>query len=220
MRGLTSLLAALALAACTTKGAPVGKPTAAPRDGFVDLLDAEHAPHWKETRGRDGIFEIRDGVLHIPGSFGRLKYVGYMGEEFGDFQLHVEFKLTRGANSGIILRGQPEAPHETALEIQVLDSHGRKPDTHSCGAVYDVVTPMFEVTRPPGEWNSYDIEFRGRHLVVVLNGWKIIDTDLGQMTMPIGKFDIPYAELPRQGFLFLQDHHREVWYRNILIRKL
>jgi hypothetical protein len=212
-------LAALLLAGCTAKRVPVGAPTPPPSDGYVNLLDAAHAPHWKETKGREGIFSIENGVLHIPGSFGGLKYVGYTAQTFDDFDLHLEFKLTSGANSGIILRGKPEAPHQSALEVQVLDSHGEKPDTHSCGAIYDVVTPMFEVTRPAGEWNSYDIAYVGRHIVVVLNGWKIIDTDLSKMTQPIGKFDIPYAQLPLEGHLFLQDHHHEVWYRNILIRQ-
>jgi len=205
---------------CSTNRVPVGEPTAPPADGFIDLLDEEHAPLWKEAQGRQGIFEIENGILHIPGSFGSLKYARYTGEAFGDFQLHLEFKLTTGANSGVILRGRPERPHHTGLEIQVLDSYGEQPTTHTAGAVYDVVTPMFEMSRPAGEWNSYDITFQGRHLVVVMNGWKVIDTDLSKMTMPIGKFDTPSAELPLEGFLFLQDHHHEVWYRNILLRKL
>lgn len=214
------VLVMVCVAGCSAKRVPVGEPTVPPSQGFVDLLDAEHAPLWKETEGREGVFEIRDGILHIPGSYGRLKYAGYMGEEFEDFELHLEFKLTSGANSGLILRGKPEAPHETGLEVQVLDSHGQMPTVHTCGAVYDVVTPMFEVTRPAGEWNSFDVVFEGRRLVVVQNGWKVIDTDLSKMTMPIGKFDTPYAELDLKGYLFLQDHHHGVWYRNIRIRRL
>jgi hypothetical protein len=209
----------VAVLACAERR-PFGEPTPPPAEGAINLLDAEHAPHWKETRGRKGIFTIEEGVLYIPGSLGQLKYVGYMGEEFGDFELHIEFKLSKKANSGVLLRAQPDSPHETGLEVQVLDSHGKDPDKHSCGAIYDVVTPMFDVTRPPGEWNSYDITMKGSHIVVVHNGWKIIDTDLSQMTMPIGKFDTPYAKLPGKGYLFLQDHHHDVWYRNIYIKKL
>jgi hypothetical protein len=53
-----------------------------------------------------------------------------------------------------------------------------------------------------------------------MNGWKIIDTDLSVMTQPIGKFDTPYAKLPLKGYIFLQDHHREVWYRNIFLKRM
>jgi hypothetical protein len=214
------LLLGLSAGACTTKRVPVGFPTPPPKEGFVNVLDASHAPLWKETQGRENVFDIQGQVLHIPGTFGPLKYVGYLDEPVGDFELHLEFKVTSGANSGVILRGSPEAPHWTGLEVQVLDSHGKRPDVHSCGAVYDVVTPMFEMARPAGEWNSYDIAYVGRHLVVVMNGWKIIDTDLSVMTQPIGKFDTPYAKLPLKGYIFLQDHHREVWYRNIFLKRM
>jgi hypothetical protein len=213
------IVVALAFWACAERR-PFGQATQPPKVGTIDLLDAEHAPQWKETTGKDGIFEIKDGVLHIPGSYGPLRYVGYMGEEFGDFDLHIEFKLSRRANSGVLFRAQPESPHRSGLEVQVFDSHGEDPDKHSCGAIYDVATPMFEMTLPRGQWNSFDITARGRHIAVVQNGWKIIDTDLSLMTMPIGKFDTPYAELPLKGFLFLQDHHCEVWYRNIRLKKL
>ncbi len=221
VRRVFGLILPALLAVCHTPGRPVGEPTPPPTgEGFIDLLDEEHAPHWREAQGHPDIFEIRDGVLHIPGSLGSLKYVGYMGETFGDFELHIEYRLTRRANSGVLFRSQPESPHRRGLEVQVLDSHGRDPDKHSCGAIYDVVTPMFEVSRPAGEWNSFDITARGQHIVVVHNGWKVIDVDLSKMTMPIGKFETPYAELPLSGYLFLQDHHHEVWYRNIRIRKL
>lgn len=217
-RGLCVALVVM-VGACKSSPRPSGYLTPVPAEG-IRLLDKDHAPHWKETKGRDGIFSIQDEVLHIPGSFGGLKYVGYMGETFDDFQLHLEFRLTRGANSGVLFRTQPENPHETGPEVQVLDSYGKEPSRHSCGAIYDVVTPMFEMSLPAGQWNSYDITFRGTHLVVVMNGWKIIDTDFALMTMPIGKFKTPYAEFPRSGYLFLQDHHHEVWYRNIVVKRL
>ncbi len=88
------------------------------------------------------------------------------------------------------------------------------------GSIFDVATPMFNLSRPTGEWNSFDIMCKGKHLEVVMNGWKIIDIDMSKMTMPIGKFDTPYNDLPLDGYLFLQDHGHEVWYRNILIKKL
>src|SRR5690606_15827535 len=103
-------------------------------------------------------------------------------------------------------------------EIHVLEDHGKAPDKNSCGSIYDVATPMFNLSRPAGELNSYDVRLPGGEVDVIMNGWRIIHTNLDQMTMKIGKFATPCAELPREGLLALQDHGGEVWYRNILVR--
>jgi hypothetical protein len=51
-----------------------------------------------------------------------------------------------------------------------------------------------------------------------MNGWLVVKTDLSQMTEPYGKFTIPYADLPREGMIMIQDHGGEAWYRNLLVR--
>jgi hypothetical protein len=201
---------------------PVGQPSPAPQgEGWLNLLDAAHVAGWKNVSDAKEIHEIKDGIIHI---FGRtltpLRYVGYAAEKFGDFQLHVEFKVAPRANSGVFLRSQFNDPVYRGFEIQVLDDFGHAPDKNSCGSVYDIVTPMFNMSRPAGEWNSYDITLKGKDLVVVMNGWMVVHTDLAQMTTPIGKFKIAYNDLPLDGFIMLQDHGGETWYRNIFVRKL
>ena len=199
---------------------PEGIPTPPPEgDQWVNLLDDVHASGWLNVSDDKEIFGISDGTVHI---FGRtlypLRYVGYTSEQFENFDLHIEFKLAPGANSGVFLRAHPQEPLHRGFEVQVLEDHGEPPNKNSCGAIYDVVTPMFNMSRPAGEWNSYDISVSGLNVVVRMNGWKIIDTDFAQMTSPLGKFEEPYAEIPNQGHLLLQDHGGEVWYRNILVR--
>ncbi|MCL4218096.1 MAG: DUF1080 domain-containing protein, partial [Candidatus Hydrogenedentes bacterium] len=68
--------------------------------------------------------------------------------------------------------------------------------------------------------NSYDITLRDGRIIIVFNGWKVVDTDFALMTTPLGKFEAPYAQLPEAGSIMLQDHGGEVWYRNLLIRPL
>ena len=201
---------------------PDGQPTPAPTgEGWVDLLDKDHAAHWMNTLDKMDIFEIKDGVLHIYGkSFGKLRYAGYMQERFGDFELHVEFKLTPKANSGLFLRSQPGDPVYRGFEVQVLEDKGTQPTKNSCGAIYDVVTPMFNMSRPVGEWNSFDITLRGDEVIVYMNGWMVIHTDLSKMVTPLGKFKVPYKDLPKDGIIAFQDHGGEAWYRNLRIRKL
>jgi hypothetical protein len=145
--------------------------------------------------------------------------VGYTPERFEDFDLHVEFKVAKRTNSGVFLRAQPNDPVYRGFEVQVLDDYGKAPNKNGSGAIYDVVTPMFNLARPAGEWNSYDISVHGTEVKVSMNGWMVIHTDFAKMTKPLGKFKIAYANMPREGVLALQDHGGEVWYRNIVIRK-
>jgi hypothetical protein len=214
---------------------PTGRPTPRPTgDDWIDLLAPERHTGWKNISGDEKIFEIQDGVLHIFGGLHLgLRNVAYTAQPFDDFDLHIEFKvkptplprwlarsLMRGlqTNSGVFLRVQPEDVINRGFEIQVLDDYGMPPHKQGSGAIYDVVSPMFNMARPGGEWNSYDVQARGTHIRVWMNGWLVVDTDFAQMTEPIGKFKYPYAQLPRSGFIALQDHGGEIWYRNILVR--
>lgn len=202
------------------KPVPVGTPSPRPEgSGWIDLLDAALAAQWKNLGDNMDIFEVRDGVLHIYGrTVYPLRYATYTGDRFGDFDLHVEFKVGRGANSGVFLRAQPNDPVNRGFEVQVLDDFGDRPGKNGCGAIYDVVTPMYNMSRPAGEWNSFDISVVGKQVTVIMNGWKIIDADLGKMTTPLGKFAIAYNDLPLEGNIALQDHGGEVWYRNLYVR--
>lgn len=201
---------------------PVGEATPPPAgDGWIDLLDPEHAPGWKNVTDDKEIFEIEEGTLHI---FGRtitpLRYVGYTTEDFGDFELHVEVKVSPGANSGIFLRTVPKDELRHGFEVQVLDDFGEAASLNGSGAVYDVVSPMHNMALPAGEWNSYDIRMVGQELRVVMNGWLAIDSDFSKMTGLLGKFEFPYSEMPEQGTLSFQDHGGEVWYRNVRLKSL
>lgn len=202
------------------KPRPEGSPTPVPTgEGWINLLGPEQEAKWKNITDEEPIFEIKDGELHLFGkSLGKLRYAGYTDREFGDFELHLEFKLAKRTNSGVFLRVKENDPVRRGFEIQVLDDYRRPPNRTGTGSIYDIACPMYNLARPAGEWNSYDITVQGKQVQVVVNGWKVIDTDFSQMVAPIGKFPIAFAELPQEGMVALQDHGGEVWYRNILIR--
>jgi hypothetical protein len=199
---------------------PEGLPTARPEgEDWIDLLGPEHAGGWKNVTDDKNIFGLGDGMLHIYGrSLVPLRYVGFAGQTFGDFDLHLEYKVSRHANSGVFLRAQPGDPVYRGFEIQILDDYGKAPTKNRSAAMYDVATPMFNMSRPAGEWNSFDISVEGPQVIVIMNGWKVIDVDLSRMTKPYGKFEVAYQDLPREGIIALQDHGGEVWYRNIYVR--
>ena len=203
------------------KPVPVGTPTAAPEgEGWVDLLGADHRDAWGNISDDDEIFAIEDDMIHVLGRSLKLKYVGYTTEYLDNFELHVEVKVAPGANSGIFLRSQPNDPVYRGFEVQVLDDNGTLPNINGSGAVYDVVTPMFNMALPAGEWNSYDIRLYNDDVEVTMNGWLVIKTDLSKMTTPLGKFDVAYKDIPLSGMLMFQDHGGEAWYRNIRLKKL
>jgi len=219
---VTCLVLVLATACGDTAGRiPSGQPTQKPTgEGWIDLFSPENAAQWKNvTDAMQGIFTIEDGIFHVPGS-NTTRYIAWDKETFGNFEMHVEFKAPRDANSGVFIRTDPADPVQKGMEIQVMGDYGCPPGIHSSGALYDIATPMFNMARPEGEWNSLDIRFAGPALEVVFNGWKVLSLDISQMTMPIGKFDTPLASLPGEGHIILQDHCSEVWYRNLMVRRL
>ena len=201
------------------KPRPEGMPTPAPSGPeWINLLAEEQVPLWKNITDDLEIFEIKGGELHIFGSsLTKLRYAGYTGRPFGNFELHLEFRLARRTNSGVFLRVRENDPVRRGFEVQVLDDYGRPPSLTGTGSLYDVTCHMYNMARRHGEWNSYDIAVRDRHIEVQVNGWKVLDTDLAKMTTPIGKFPIAFAELPLEGMIALQDHGGEVWFRNIWI---
>ena len=208
----------------TIPGDPVprGLPTPPPQGSeWENLLSEENGARWRNVTDGSAIFAVEGDILHIFGqSIYPLRYVAFGAENVADFELHLEFRVAPGANSGVFLRAQPNDPVRRGFEVQVLDDHGDPPHKNGSGAIYDVVTPMFNLARPAGEWNSYDITVRGNEVVVVMNGWKVIHTDFALMTELLGKFSIPYADMAREGQLMLQDHGGEVWYRNLLLKRL
>lgn len=79
---------------------------------------------------------------------------------------------------------------------------------------------LYKPSSPVGQWNEMEIAVKGSLVIVVLNGLKVIDTDSSKLTRPIGKFDFAYADMPRSGYLALQDHWTPIGYRNIRPKKL
>jgi hypothetical protein len=116
----------------------------------------------------------------------------------------------------------------TGIEVQVYDSHGRERlSKHGDGAIYDIIAPSRNVSRPAGEWNTTVITCDNNKIAVVLNGEAVSQMDLDRWTEagknPDGtanKFRYAYKEMARRGHIGLQDHGNVVWYRNIRLREL
>ena len=147
-------------------------------------------------------------------------------DQYGNFVLDFEFKLSPESNSGVFIRTQD---HQWLpwIEVQVEDSYGKPIDKHICGGIYDIKEPTTNAVLPAGQWNRMTIMADNAVVCVVLNNEPVVTINLDDWTEahqnPDGtanKFDVAYKDLPRNGFIGLQDHGGEVWYRNIRIKEL
>jgi hypothetical protein len=150
---------------------------------------------------------------------------------WSNFVLSLDFKITKGCNSGVFIRTYPLAPRPgkdvgfNGIEVAIDDT--TTADFHDTGAIYDLVKPVKNTMKPVGEWNHMVITSDGPALAVELNGEVVTRTDLDQWTTPNRrpdgsehKFDVAYRDHPRSGFIGLQDHGSPCWYKNIKIKPI
>jgi len=186
-----------------------------------DLLEGNVGLTWTCKKGS---WTIKEGVLTRQGG----DYV-WTNTRYGDFVLDLEFKVATGTNSGDFIPTDTTAdPVQTGIEIQILDSYGKKnPGKHDCGSIYDCLAPSSNPTKAAGQWNRMIITCKGPNIKVEMNGVQIVDMDLNKWTEPNknpdgskNKFITPYKNMPRSGHIGFQDHGKPVWFRNIKVKPI
>lgn len=186
-------------------------------------------------------WEIVDGTLHCKSS-GKGEAGASDGgdilfdKKFKNFQLKLEWKISEGGNSGVFYLGQEVKDwpiYKTALEMQVLDNE-RHPDAQlgkdgnrQAGSLYDLIPAKPQNAKPAGEWNSIEILCYKGTVVHKQNGVNVLEyhlwTDDWKNLVKDSKFpglNENYANVAEEGFIALQDHGDDVWYRNIKIKEL
>ena len=171
-------------------------------------------------------WKVIDGCIVRTAKSGDLVTV----DEFGDFELSVEWKVENATNSGILYRvSLSEAQtYFTGPEYQILDNvhaDDRHDPKHLAGALYDLVAPPKDFTHPVGTWNQARIVVRGWHIEHWLNGEKIVEVDLDSPEGRALKAHSKFASMSSfaaylHGHIALQDEANSVSYRNIKIREL
>ncbi|SKB48096.1 3-keto-disaccharide hydrolase [Dyadobacter psychrophilus] len=180
--------------------APSLRRTAAPVWGApIKLTDGNVIKGWHAMGENQWIAE--NGILRSPKSGANL----ITDQKFNDFKLHVEFRIPKGSNSGVYLRGR--------YEVQVTDSKGMEPSLDQLGAIYGFLVPSEMMAKDPGEWQSFDITLVGRMLTLVTNG-KTVITNQEIPGITGGALDSNEGE---PGPLYIQGDHGPVEYRNIVI---
>jgi hypothetical protein len=226
-----------------------GDPRYLLEEGWVPLLNGRSLDGWRAVDEKplqwftakgvrwDG--QVTPGVLHgVPAPGGSIlngagKTANLISDRtFGDVELYLEFLAAKGSNSGVYLHG--------LYEIQIKDSYGAEhPTSHDCGGVYERqvkgkggvggVAPLRNASRPPGQWQSFEIWFRGprfgadgaktenaRFLRVLHNGLLV------QENVPVEGPTTSALRIPEapSNPLMLQGDHGPIAYRNIYVRPL
>ena len=211
-------------------------------DGWRLLWDGHTTWGWRSARGEEFPeegWEIADGVLTVLETGGDESRAGgdiVTVDQYSDFELKLEFKITPGANSGIKYFVDPDLNKSEGsaigLEFQILDD-----DTHpdarlgrdgnrTMASLYDLIAaPEDKEVHAIGEWNEARILSRGSHVEHWLNGRKTVEFERGspefRQLVAASKYKVwkTFGELP-EGHILLQDHGNRVSFRRLRIREL
>jgi hypothetical protein len=222
------VLAALMLFSTTMQAQMPTLTAAEKKDGWKLLFDGKSLAGWRAYKSETPPTGWRadNGVLIRDGAGGDLM----TAEQFDDFEMRFEWKVTANGNSGIIYRiaTTEEFPWQTGPEYQILHNQGHKdgkaPIT-SAASNYAVNPPTKDLTRPVGEWNESRLLARGNHVEHWLNGEKVVEYEINSPDWLERVKASKFAKLAnygrvKRGYIALQDHGDVVSYRNIKIRAL
>ena len=198
------------------------------RAGWVLLFDGRSLDGWTTSSEKPSQRPVEDGCIN-PHRCG-----GYMlihEKPWENFQISLDFKLSPGCNSGVFLRTWPLTPRPgkdvgfNGIEVALDDTRGA--GFHDTGALYDLVEPAKNAMKPAGEWNRMVITCDRNRIEVELNGEHITQMDLDEWPEPnrrpdgtMHKFDTAFKDHPRRGYLGLQDHGQDCWFKNIKLREV
>ncbi len=209
-------------------------------DGWELLFDGRSMAKWrgahKETFPEQG-WMVEDGILALHAeSGGESTEAGDIvtREQFSDFDLYLEFKLSPGANSGIkyfVTEQEKTSASAIGLEYQLLDdarhedAKAGRDGNRTVASLYDLIPAGDKPIREPGMWNMAGIISMGHAVEHYLNGSKVLTFERGSKEfrdlVANSKYKIweNFGEAD-SGYILLQEHGNDVFFRNIKIKRL
>ncbi|MFZ4546651.1 MAG: 3-keto-disaccharide hydrolase [Bacteroidales bacterium] len=210
------------------------------KNGWKLLFDGKSTKGWrgvyKEAFPEKG-WEVKDGELVVLPSGGAESANGgdiVSIDEFSDFELVADFKITEGANSGIkyyVTEKENNQGSAIGPEYQILDDKNH-PDAklgrdgnRTMSSLYDLITAKNKRVNPIGEWNSARIVSKNNHVEHWLNGMKVLEYERGSKEfrelVAASKYKVwPGFGEAAKGRILLQDHGNKVSFRSLKIREL
>jgi len=197
-------------------------------EGWILLFDGRTTQGWMTPSSQAvPMTHVQDASLNPH----PCNYMLVHEKTWDNFQLSLDFKISPKCNSGIFIRTYPLTPRPgkdvgfNGIEIAVDDT--KTSGFHDTGAIYDLVKPAKNAMKPAGEWNHMEVTCDSNNITVILNGEAVTRMDLDEWPDPNRrpdgtphKFDVAYKSHPRKGYIGLQDHGSDCWYKNIKLRVL
>jgi hypothetical protein len=198
------------------------------RDGWRLLFDGRSTDGWMTVKGQPlPARHVQEGSLNPH----PCDYMLVFREPLESFVLSLDFKISPGCNSGVFVRTFSLEPRPgkdvgfNGIEVAIDDTQAA--GFHDTGAIYDLVKPAENAMNPVGQWNRLVVTSHGTRLAVMLNDRRVSAMDFAEWReankRPDGtphKFDVAYAKHPRKGYIGLQDHGSDCWYRNMKVMPL
>jgi hypothetical protein len=209
---------------------PGAKDSDAPSDAIALFNGTDINSEWEDSRGNPSKWIVKDDALFCVKGSGVIK----TKRKFSNFQLHIEWRTPSEVTGESQGRGNSGVFLQERYEIQVLDSYNNRTYRHGqAGSLYKQYAPLVNVSRKPGEWQSYDIIYTAPTFnndtttfftpprVTVLHNGVLIQNNVS-LRGPTEYIGIPEYFIKKHGpaSLVLQDHGNPVAYRNIWIREL
>lgn len=208
---------------------PINVLTAEERSaGFELLFDGETLESWQSFPPSASLdhWTVDAGAIFFDGEETDTQLAS--NALYEDFELRLEWKVAPGGNSGVFFHVEDghEYPWESGPEMQILDNR-RHPDGRSAktsaGANYALAGPPFDASRAAGYWNEARLVVRGGRVEHWLNGYRVVEYELGsdewEAAVAASKFrDMPRYGRAGRGRLVLQNHGDPVWFRSVRVR--
>ena len=211
------------------------------KEGWQLLFDGTSTESWTSTKGEEFPktgWLVEDGVLTVEGSTGDDHASGgdiITKDQYGDFELLVDFNIPEGANSGIkyfVVDDFPGQPgNYLGLEYQIIDDKHHADaklgvnGNRTVASLYDLIPAKDKELNPVGEWNQARIVVKGNHVEHWLNDSKVLEFERNseqfRKLVKASKYhDLKgFGEMPA-GHILLQGHGDTVHFRNVKIRDL
>ena len=190
-------------------------------DGFKLLFNGKNLRGWQgNTKG----YVAKDGMIVVEPKLGGGNL--YTAQEYGDFIMRFEFKLTPGANNGLGIRTpmNVNAAYQ-GMELQILDNTASKYKNlkpyQFHGSIYGVVSAKRGYLKPVGMWNFQEVIAKGKQITVKLNGTTIVDADIQKASTPETMDGRDHPGLKRdKGYIAFCGHGDKLAFRNLRIKTL
>jgi hypothetical protein len=204
--------------------------------GWQLLFDGKTFSGWHgyNMQGIPDVWAIEDGTLTMGETGGHESQDIITDRIYRKFALTVEYKLSKGSNSGVVFQVKEDAkyqfPYETGPEFQLIDQDNFPwptplEDWQIHGANYAMYPPKAAPYKPVNEWNRLLLVVDGNHVTQLINGIETVSYDKYSEDWVQRRNSGKWADYPDygkfdEGNVSLQNHGTKLWYRNVKIKQL